>query len=110
MSLEVLAMAVIGAICFGLVIGWITYGTLRHRRSGAGLTELAAVLAAVGGGLVTALLELPEVFGGYAVGLAVGFFGYLVLVTLVPDSPWAGESVKRPTGAYEAHRSGSVEP
>ncbi|MFD0472582.1 hypothetical protein [Nonomuraea thailandensis] len=110
MDLEVPAMAVIGAICFGLVIGWITYGTLRHQRSGVGLTELAAVLGAVGGGLVTALL-LPAVFGGYAVGLAVGFFGYLALVTLAPGSPWAGgESVKRPTGAYDAQRSGSVEP
>ncbi|MFC5832714.1 hypothetical protein [Nonomuraea insulae] len=104
-------MAVIGAICFGLVIGWITYGTLRRRGPGAGLADLAAVLAAVGGGLVAALLDLPEVFGGYAVGLAVGFFGYLVLVTLMPGSPWAGESSPgKPTSTYEAQSSGSAEP
>ncbi|GAA3561589.1 hypothetical protein GCM10022419_047780 [Nonomuraea rosea] len=82
-------MAVLGAICFGLVIGWITYGMLRRREGAAGVTDLAAVLAAVGGGAVTALAA-PEVFGGYAVGLAVGFFGYLVAATLLPDSTWLG--------------------
>ncbi|SEG91513.1 hypothetical protein SAMN05444920_107284 [Nonomuraea solani] len=85
-------MAVLGAICFGLVIGWITYGTLRRRQAATGLSELSAVLAAVGGGWVTALLGSPEAFGGYAVGLAAGFFGYLVLVTLMPDSKWTGEN------------------
>jgi H+/Cl- antiporter ClcA len=84
-------MAVLGAICFGLVIGWITYGMLRRREGAVGLTGLAAVLAAVGGGAVTALLALPEVFGGYALGLAVGFFGYLVAATLMPDSKWLGD-------------------
>ncbi len=118
-------MAVLGAICFGLVIGWITFGLLRRRPSGGGpaggglaggglagggLAELAAVLAAVGGGLVVALLDLADVFGGYAVGLVVGFFGYLVLVTLMPSSKWAGEPSGRPTSTYDAHSSGSAEP
>ncbi|MFI6735491.1 hypothetical protein ACIBI9_21400 [Nonomuraea sp. NPDC050451] len=88
-------MAVLGAICFGLVIGWITYGTLRRRQGAAGLTDLAAVLApvlaAVGGGAVTALVGAAEVFGAYAVGLAIGFFGYLVAATLMPDSKWLGD-------------------
>ncbi|MET9244195.1 hypothetical protein [Nonomuraea sp. NPDC003709] len=84
-------MAVLGAICFGLVIGWITYGTLRRRQGAAGLSDLAAVLAAVGGGAVTALVGAPEVFGAYAVGLAIGFFGYLVATTLMPDSKWLGD-------------------
>ncbi|SDM23070.1 hypothetical protein [Nonomuraea jiangxiensis] len=88
-------MAVVGAVCFGLVLGWITYGTLRRGRDAAGLTELTAVLAAVGGGAVTALLGLPDAFGGYAVGLAVGFAGCLVLTTLVPDSKWLGVPASR---------------
>ncbi|MEV4174358.1 hypothetical protein [Nonomuraea sp. NPDC049709] len=103
-------MAVLGAICFGLVIGWISYGTMRRRQTSAGLADLAAVLATVGGGLVAAMLELPEVFGGYAVGLAVGFFGYLVLVTLLPGSKWTGEPSGRPTSTYDAQSSGSAEP
>jgi hypothetical protein len=39
-------MAVLGAICFGLVIGWITYRTLRRAAGAVGLTDLATVLAA----------------------------------------------------------------
>jgi hypothetical protein len=81
-------MAVLGAICFGLVIGWITYRTLRRKEGAVGLTDLATVLAAVGGGAVTALFDDAVVFGAYAVGLAVGFFGYLVAATLMPDSKW----------------------
>ncbi|MFC4009367.1 hypothetical protein ACFOY2_19195 [Nonomuraea purpurea] len=83
-------MAVLGAICFGLVIGWITYGALRRRQGVAGLGDLAAVLASVGGGAVTALLE-AAMFGGYALGLAIGFFGALALATLMPDSKWLGD-------------------
>lgn len=84
-------MAVFGAICFGLVIGWITYRTLRRREGAVGLTDLATVLGAVGGGAVTALFGRPDVFGAYAVGLAAGFFGYLVVATLMPDSKWLDE-------------------
>ncbi|WP_188187893.1 hypothetical protein [Nonomuraea sp. SYSU D8015] len=81
-------MAVLGAICFGLVIGWITYRTLRRGEGAVGLSDLAAVLAAVGGGVATALAGEPDVFGAYAVGLAVGFFGCLVVATLMPGSKW----------------------
>jgi hypothetical protein len=81
-------MAVLGAICFGLVIGWITYRTLRRAAGAVGLTGLATVLAAVGGGAVTALFGQPDVFRAYAVGLAIGFFGYLVVATLMPGSTW----------------------
>ncbi|MEO3870058.1 hypothetical protein ABGB18_14650 [Nonomuraea sp. B12E4] len=83
-------MAVVGAVCFGLVLGWITCGTWGRGRGAAGLADLTAVLAAVGGGAVTALLDLPDAFGGYAVGLVVGFAGCLVLSTLMPDSKWLG--------------------
>ncbi|NBE94534.1 hypothetical protein FE391_11870 [Nonomuraea sp. KC401] len=103
-------MAVIGAICFGIVIGWLTRTTQRHRPGAAGLSDLSAVLAVVGGGAVTALLGSPEVFGGYAVGLAVGFFGHLALVTLMPGSKWTGDQPGRPTSTYGAQSSGSAEP
>ncbi|MEV4804476.1 hypothetical protein AB0K18_31120 [Nonomuraea sp. NPDC049421] len=100
-------MAVLGAFCFGLVIGWITHGLLRRRASAA---DVAAVVAVVGGGFVVALLASPSVFGGYAVGLLVAFFGYLVLVTLMPGSKWTGEPPGGPISTYDAQRSGSAEP
>jgi len=69
----------IGAACFGLVIGWITYRTLRRRSGAAAISDIASVLGAVGGGAVTALFSSAALFGSYAIGLAVGFFGYFAI-------------------------------
>jgi hypothetical protein len=66
-----------GALAFGLVIGWITYRTLR-RREGVALSDIATVLGAVGGAAVTAIFRSPRLFGAYSVGLAFGFFGYFI--------------------------------
>lgn len=69
----------IGALLFGLVIGWITYRTLR-RKEGTGISDLASVIAAVGGATITALFRPgTKVFGFYCIGLAVGFFLYLII-------------------------------
>src|SRR4051812_5269728 len=81
-----------GAVCFGLVIGWVTYRTLR-RTSAVGLADIATVIGAVGGGAVLGIFDRGDSFGWYAIGLAAGFFGYLVL-TLALDPPgtvkWMG--------------------
>lgn len=74
----------IGAICFGAVIGWVTYRTLRRREGGAALSDIATVLGAVGGGTVAALFQ-GELFESYSIGLAAGFFGYYI-VGLIVDS------------------------
>jgi uncharacterized membrane protein YeaQ/YmgE (transglycosylase-associated protein family) len=66
----------IGAICFGLVIGWVTYRTLRRREGTAALSDIATVIGAVGGAAVTALFKSDVLFGLYCIGLAVGFFAY----------------------------------
>jgi hypothetical protein len=72
-------LANVGAGFFGLVVGWICYRTLRRRGGQAEISDIAAVIAAVGGGSVTALFnDDAELFGAYAIGLAVGFFGYLL--------------------------------
>lgn len=78
-----MVVANIGAVCFGLMIGWITYRTLRRREGPAQLTDISTVLVAVGGGAVTAVFGEPQIFGWYAIGLAVGFFGYLVAAGLI---------------------------
>ena len=72
----------IGAICFGLVIGWITYRTLR-RKDGAAVSDIAAVIGAIGGGVVTTLFGSQELFSWYCIGLAVGFFGYFIVGLII---------------------------
>jgi hypothetical protein len=73
-------LAIIGAGCFGLVVGWITYRTLMRSRGGqARISDLATVIGVIGGGVVVALFDDPDLFAGYAIGLAIGFFAYLAL-------------------------------
>lgn len=81
-------IAVIGAGTFGALIGWYLYYVNRQRKSDVQLGDLTTVLGIVGGGAVTALFEAKSVlFGAYGIGLALGFFSYLiVLVYLVARS------------------------
>lgn len=74
----------IGAACFGLVMGWITYRTLR-RSSATAVSDVASVIGAVGGAAVLGIFERGDSFAYYAIGLAAGFFLYL-LVNLGIDS------------------------
>lgn len=67
----------IGTVCFGLMIGFITYRTLVRTTAQASISDLAAVVAAVGGGAVTAIVRpQTNLFGWYAIGLLVGFVLY----------------------------------
>jgi hypothetical protein len=68
-----------GPFWFGLVVGFITYRTLKHR-SRSGISDIAAVIGALGGGATTRLFPNGSVsFENYCAGLAVGFFGYLAI-------------------------------
>jgi hypothetical protein len=69
----------VGALCFGLVVGWICYRTLRRSQDKAALSDLATVVGVVGGGVVTALFKQADVFAVYSIGLAAGFFTYLIV-------------------------------
>jgi hypothetical protein len=88
-------VANIGAACFGLVIGWVTYRTLRRKEGSAALSDLATVIAAVGGGVVTTLFKSGELFGYYSIGLAIGFFLYFMISLFVSGTDsaktWMGE-------------------
>ena len=70
-------VAMIGAVSFGLVVGWITYRTLRRKEGVTLLSDIATVIGAFGGGAIMAIFKIEELFGLYAIGLAVGFFAYL---------------------------------
>jgi hypothetical protein len=62
-----------GAAVFGLVVGFITYRTLVRTSDKTAITDLAAVLGAIGGGAVTKLYDpAGEPFAWYAFGLAGG--------------------------------------
>lgn len=69
----------IGAVCFGLVVGWVTYRTLARRAEAVSLSDIATVIGAVGGAAVVAIFNDQRLFGLYSIGLAVGFFGYLIV-------------------------------
>jgi hypothetical protein len=70
----------IGTICFGLLIGFVTYRTLIRTTKNASISDLATVVGAVGGGGVTAIVKPhSSLFGWYAIGLLAGFVGYGLL-------------------------------
>jgi hypothetical protein len=81
--------SLVGSFLFGVVIGWNIYFINRYRKAEVQFSDLAAIVGVVGGAAVLALFPAgTELFGAYAIGLAVGFFGYFVtLVILVMRSP-----------------------
>lgn len=80
-----------GAFCFGFVIGWITYRTLRRNTNSVQLSDIATVIGAVGGAAVTALFKTDGLFAGYCFGLAIGFFAYLIAAIIVAKNKRANE-------------------
>lgn len=71
-----------GAFGFGLVIGWFLYLVNRYRKGDVQLGDITTVVAAIGGGAVTALFGpgREQLFGAYGIGLAVGFFTYFIVL------------------------------
>ncbi len=76
-----------GEFYFGLVIGYITYRTLR-RKDSAAISDIATVIGAVGGGAIVSLFPSDTIsFDLYAKGLAFGFFTYLVIAMVLSFFP-----------------------
>ena len=73
-----------GAFSFGLIIGWYVYYINRYRKGDVELSDLVTVIGIIGGGAVLSLFK-PEsdLFGAYGIGLAVGFFSYLIVLSLM---------------------------
>jgi cell wall-associated NlpC family hydrolase len=78
-----------GALAFGLVIGWYVYYVNRYRKGDVQIGDITTIIGTIGGGAVLALFDRnSDFFGAYAIGLAIGFFLYfLVLIILVGVSP-----------------------
>jgi hypothetical protein len=78
----------VGSICFGVVIGWITYYTMRKNTKPRTLSDITVIISALAGPAVLAVFPAPEegkqtMFGFYGMGLAGGFFAYLIVFILL---------------------------
>lgn len=78
------ALQLTGAFLFGMVIGWFLYFVNRHRTEEVKLADVASLIAAIGAGAILALFPAgSDLFGAYGIGLAVGFFLYLVVLVVI---------------------------
>jgi len=79
----------VGAGAFGAIVGWYVYYINRYRAGGVEFSDLVTLVGVLGGASVLALFPSgTDLFGAYGIGLAIGFFGYfLVLVLLTFNSP-----------------------
>jgi phosphate/sulfate permease len=70
-----------GSPIFGLVVGYITYRTLARTVGKSAISDLAAVVAAIGGGAVAKQYQNApgHQFAWYAIGIAVGMAFFLLL-------------------------------
>jgi hypothetical protein len=77
----------IGATCFGVVVGFITYRTLVREPKPA-ISDLGAVVSAIGGGVVTGLFPgTSDRFGWYSIGLLAGMTVFFVLFWIMNGKP-----------------------
>jgi hypothetical protein len=81
-------LQLIGAGCFGTILGWYLYFINRYRTGPVDFGDIITILGAIGGAAVTALFRAgTDLFGAYGIGLALGFFGYyIILSTMVGRS------------------------
>jgi hypothetical protein len=56
---------------------------LRRREGGAAISDIAAVIGAVGGAGITTLFNEQELFSSYCIGLAFGFFLYFIIGLII---------------------------
>jgi hypothetical protein len=77
-------LPLIGAGCFGILIGWYIYYINRHRKDDAQLSDLVTLVGVLGGATVLALFPAgTNLFGAYGLGLAIGFFGYFAMLLIM---------------------------
>lgn len=81
MSSGTSALGQVGAACFGIAVGYITYRRLVRTTDKAALSDLIAVVGVIGGAAVTGLFAPgTALFAWYSIGLLAGmalFFAIL---------------------------------
>ena len=93
----------LGALCFGIVVGWITSRALRRSTSNS-LTDIATVIGSVAGAAITGIWQPnTNAFGYYCIGLFIGFYFYLVVAVLTAHKAahgdWIGTEAVKTTAA-----------
>jgi hypothetical protein len=96
----------VGACCFGVVVGYITYRTLIRTHKTA-VTDIVTVISAIGGAAVTGLFDpnQGDAFGWYSIGLLAGMAAFFLLF-------WAMNDRKRLAsvmGARDVGQAGSAD-
>jgi hypothetical protein len=77
-------LQLLGAGGFGTVVGWFVYYINRYRKADVDLSDVVALIGAIGGAAILALFPAKsDLFGAYGVGLAAGFFGYFVVLLVM---------------------------
>ncbi len=76
-------LQIFGAIGFGTIIGWLVYYINRYRTGDVQFSDLATVIGIIGGGAILTLFpEGTDLFGGYGIGLFIGFFSYFLYLNV----------------------------
>lgn len=101
------SLPLLGALGFGIIVGWYTYYVNRYRTDDVKLADLGTFIGIVGGGAVLALFPAKsELFGMYGIGLVIGFFGYLVVLAVLVwkscdfDRQWFLDGRKKISSGY----------
>lgn len=82
-------LQIYGAVGFGMIIGWYVYFINRYRKGDVQFSDISTVIGILGGAAVLSLFPAQsDLFGGYGIGLAIGFFGYFLFLNFyVAGSP-----------------------
>ena len=80
---EATRLQILGAAGFGAIIGWLVYYINRYRKGDVQFSDLATVIGILGGGAILTLFPAgTDLFGGYGIGLFIGFFSYFGFLML----------------------------
>lgn len=106
MEIAAIIIATLGACGLGFVLGWTLYFANRGKSGNLSTSDLGAIAGVIAGGTVTAFLgnlvgtgvDKALVFGGYGIGLFLGFVTYYLLLrqaTSEAEEPIALNSLAR---------------
>jgi hypothetical protein len=91
----------LGFAAFGLIVGWLCHAVVMNTPV-LNVKWFSSIVAVIGGGTLSAIFGSDYLFGGYAIGLVLGFFGHAIWSALV----WAfGPHLSAFRAAMEHHAS-----